>query len=223
MHGDDEHYGSIFRNEMFDGFPSKPKLTDVVGIMNKAATQDLFDSKLWPVVSRMLAKGTAPDKATGDAAKLVDAWSKKGAPRLGSPPGGPIPDPGAAVAAAAFPRLRAAALGSVLGTSNVDQLAGLVGGGTLSILDKDLRTELGDKVVGPFSMRYCGKGNVSTCATALWSAMKGAVAELTSKQGADQSKWRADQGMTRFVPGLIPTTFPTTNRPTYQQILEWGK
>jgi acyl-homoserine lactone acylase PvdQ len=223
MHGDDEHFGSIHRVEMFDGFPSKPKLTDVVGIMNKAATQDLFGSNVWPVVSQMLAKGKAPDKATGDAAKLVDSWAKKGAPRLGSPPGGPIPDPGAAVAAAAFPRLRLAALGSVLGTTNVDDLSGLIGGGTLSMLDKDLRTELGQKVNGPFSMRYCGKGNVSRCATALWSAMKAAVTELTRRQGADQSKWRTDQGTTGFVPGLIPDKFPTTNRPTYQQILEWGK
>jgi len=27
----------------------------------------------------------------------------------------------------------------------------------------------------------------------------------------------------RFVPGVIRNTFPSTNRPTYQQILEWDK
>jgi acyl-homoserine lactone acylase PvdQ len=222
MHGDDEHFGSVHRVEMFDGWPSRPKLTDVVGTMNKAATQDVNGSKVWPFVSRMLAKGKAPDTATANAAKLVDAWAKKGAPRLGSPPGGPIPDPGAAVLGAAWPRLRDAVLGSVYGPV-LEDLGSTIGGASVSIVDKDLRSGLGDKVTGPFSMRYCGKGDTAKCASALWAAMKAATAELTGRQGADQSKWRTDQGMTSFVPGVIRNTFPTTNRPTYQQILEWDK
>ncbi|MEA2426319.1 MAG: hypothetical protein QOH13_2729 [Thermoleophilaceae bacterium] len=223
MHGDDEHFGSLFRNEMFDGFPKKPTLADDVGVMNKAATQDLVGSKLWPFISQILAKGKAPDAATAGAAKLVDAWSKKGAPRVGNPAGGPIPDPGAAVLGSAWPKLRDAALGGVYGPV-LDELNNTIGvGAVASIVDKDLRTELGRKVKGPFSMRYCGKGNVAKCSATLWAAMKAAVTELTKKLGSDQSAWRTDQGMTGFVPGLIPTKFPTTNRPTYQQILEWDK
>jgi acyl-homoserine lactone acylase PvdQ len=222
MHGDDEHYGSVFRNEMFSGFPKKAALTDAVGIMNNAATEDLAGSQLWPVISAMLAKGKAPDAATGSAAKLVDAWSKKGSPRVGVPPGGPIPYPGAAVLGAALPKLRQAALGGVYGPL-VDELSNVIGGGTLSVMDKDLRSELGRPVKGPFSMRYCGKGNVSKCAGVLWAAMKSATTELTAKQGSDQSKWRTNQGTTSFVPGLIPDTFPSTSRPTYQQILEFDR
>jgi hypothetical protein len=41
-----------------------------------------------------------------------------------------------------------------------------------------------------------------------------------AEQGPDPAAWRADQGFTSFAPGLIPNTFPTTNRPTYQQVLE---
>jgi hypothetical protein len=189
--------------------------------MNKAASTDLLGAKLWPVISRMLAKGKAPNSATANAAKLVDAWSKKGASRLGKPAGGPIPDPGAAVLGAAWPEMRDAALGPVYG--DVDQLGAVIGGGTGSILDKDLRTLLGEKVNGPFSMRYCGKGNVAKCAAALWAGLKAGVADLTKTQGSNQSKWRTDQGFTTFVPGLIKTKFPSTNRPTYQQILEWDK
>jgi acyl-homoserine lactone acylase PvdQ len=221
MHGDDVHYGSLYRNEMFDSFPSKPTLADDVGVMNKAASQDLLGSKLWPIISRMLAKGKAPDAATANAAKLVDAWAKKGAPRVGKPAGGPIPYPGAAVLQSAWPKLRDAALEPVFG--DVARLDAVIGGGTGSILDKDLRTQLSDKVIGPFSERYCGRGNVAACAKALWSGLQVAVKDLTAKQGSDQSKWRTDQGFTTFVPGLIPTKFPTTNRPTYQQILEWDK
>jgi acyl-homoserine lactone acylase PvdQ len=223
MHGDDEHYGSIFRNEMFDGWPSKPKVTDAVGIMNKAASQDLYGSKLWPVVRAMLNKGTPPDAATRRSAELVDAWVKKGAPRVGSPPGGPIPDPGAAVFGSAFSKLRDAALTPVYGkTQNLTDVIG--SGATGSIVDKDLRSELGQPVKGPFSQRYCGKGNVKTCAAALWGAVKAATTELTKSQGSDPTKWRTNQGRTSFIPGLIAdTTFPTTNRPTYQQVLEFDK
>jgi acyl-homoserine lactone acylase PvdQ len=223
MHGDDEHYGSLYRNEMFDGYPKKPTLADDVGVMNKAATQDLYGSKLWPIISRVLAKGKAPDASTANAAKLVDAWSKKGAPRTGRPAGGPIPYPGAAIMGEAFPRLRDAALKPVVGSSLPDLVSTVGSGATASMLDKDLRSVLGEKVKGPFSTRYCGKGSLKRCAALLWSAMRAANAALKSKQGSDQSKWRTDQGFTTFVPGLIPTKFPSTNRPTYQQILEWDK
>ena len=88
-----------------------------------------------------------------------------------------------------------------------------------SYVDKDLKTELGRHVLAPYSVRYCGLGNVPACARSLWLAIKAGRAELVKQHGANESAWRIDQGFTGFVPGLIPTTFPTTNRPTYQQVI----
>ena len=61
MHGDDEPYGSAHRVEMFNRFPQAVKITDDVGIMNRAATQDVR-SPVWPIVSRVLHAGQAPTR-----------------------------------------------------------------------------------------------------------------------------------------------------------------
>lgn len=219
MHGDDEHYGSVHRVEMFDGWPRRVRLTDVVGIMNKAATQDVIGTEVWPVIRAVLNRGSAPDALTARAAELVDEWSRAGSPLLGDPPGGPIPFPGAAVMARSWPRLSDAVLEPVLGPL-VDDLVDVVGrpGG---LPDKDLRTLLRRRVRGRFALRYCGGGDLESCASSLWTALKSGVDELVAQQGPDPSAWRAGQGSTGFVPGLIPDRFPTTNRPTYQQLLEF--
>ena len=60
MHGDDEPYGSVQRVENFDRFAPDVVLTDVVGIMNRAATEDVR-SPVWPLISRVLrSPGPAP-------------------------------------------------------------------------------------------------------------------------------------------------------------------
>ena len=59
MHADDEPFGSVHRVEMFNRFPALAQITDNVGIMNRAATQDVR-SPVWPVVSRVLRTATAP-------------------------------------------------------------------------------------------------------------------------------------------------------------------
>ena len=63
MHGDDEPYGSVQRVENFDQWPAQPQITDNVGIMNRAATEDVRSS-VWPIISRVLrSPGPAPDAA----------------------------------------------------------------------------------------------------------------------------------------------------------------
>jgi hypothetical protein len=88
-----------------------------------------------------------------------------------------------------------------------------------SYVDKDLKTELGRHVLAPYSVRYCGLGNVRACARSLWRAVTAGEADLVAQDGPSQSAWRINQGMTSFVPKLISTTFPATNRPTYQQVI----
>src|SRR5262249_13414171 len=81
MHGDDEPYGSFQRVEMFNRFPVAVQITDNVGIMNRAATQDLR-SPVWPLVSRVLRTGTAPTPRDDQVVSLLDDWVSRDAPRL---------------------------------------------------------------------------------------------------------------------------------------------
>jgi hypothetical protein len=91
-------------------------------------------------------------------------------------------------------------------------------------VDKDLRTLLGDPVEGRFNLSYCGLGSLPDCRDSLWQAIHEAADTLTAQQGqTDPSLWRKPAATTGFVPGLIPTRFPTTNRSTFQQVLEFDR
>jgi len=217
MHGDDAHYGSVQHVELFGPWPTHPQLSDVVGVMNKAATQDATGALVWPVIRAMLSRGRAPDAQTARAAALIDDWVRHGTPTLGSPPGGPIPYADAAVLNAAWPHIFDAVLRPRLGNL-LGAFENLLGRDP-SYVDKDLKTQLGRHVLAPYSVRYCGRGNVPACARSLWLAIKAGRTDLVKQHGTNESSWRIDQGLTGFVPGLIPTTFPTTNRPTYQQVI----
>ena len=221
MHGDDAHFGSVQHVELFGPFPRRPRINDVVGVMNKAATQDETGVLVWPVVRAMLGRVRAPDGNTARAVKLIDNWVRHGAPTTGSPPGGPIPFAGAALLKASWPHIFDAVMGPRLG-SLLLPFIGLLGRDP-SYVDKDLSTELGRRVAAPFSVRYCGRGQVRRCARALWAAIKAGRADLVKQDGASESAWRTNQGMTGFIPHLIPTTFPTTNRPTYQQVISLAR
>jgi acyl-homoserine lactone acylase PvdQ len=217
MHGDDAHYGSVQHVELFGPWPRHPRINDAVGVMNKAATQDVTGVLVWPVVRAMLRRGKAPDAQTARAVSLIDNWVRHGAPTVGKPPGGPIPYAGAALLRAAWPHIFDAVMhpryGNLLG-----RFEALLGRDS-SYVDKDLKTQLGRHVLAPYAFRYCGRGRVATCARSLWSAIKAGRADLVRQQGPQTGSWRIDQGMTGFIPGLIPTKFPTTNRPTYQQVI----
>ena len=41
--------------------------------------------------------------------------------------------------------------------------------------------------------------------------------------GADPGAWRGPAARIGFTPGLIPNTIPFTNRPTFQQVLEFQR
>src|SRR5262249_34823575 len=64
--GDDNpSYQSIQRVVMYrDGWPRRARIEDVVSIVNRAATEDLRATHVWPVVNRVLSGGPAPDALT---------------------------------------------------------------------------------------------------------------------------------------------------------------
>jgi acyl-homoserine lactone acylase PvdQ len=217
MHGDDQHLGSVQHIELFGPWPAHPHINDAVGVMNQAATQDVTGVMVWPVVRAMLRRAAAPSVATANAVALVDTWVHHGAPTVGHPGGGPIPYAGAAVLRASWPHIFDAVMGPRYG-SLLPKFETLLGRDP-SYVDKDLKHELGRRLLAPYSVRYCGRGDVGGCARSLWAAVSAGMADLSRQQGANPLSWRVNQGFTSFVPGLIPTTFPTTNRPTYQQVI----
>jgi acyl-homoserine lactone acylase PvdQ len=222
MHGDDEPYGSVQRVENFDRFPAQAQLTDNVGIMNRAASEDVRSSA-WPLVSRVLRTGAAPDARDQQILDLLDEWIGRDAPRLDADNDTFYDEAGPVIMDAMWRPLVNAVMAPVFGgligdLNNIRDLNGLEGA---SYVDKDLRRLLGDPVVGPFNLAYCGAGDLTACRDALWQAIHATAATTATQLGQpDPALWRRAARRTGFTPGLLPNTFPFTNRPTFQQVLE---
>ena len=78
-------------------------------------------------------------------------------------------------------------------------------------------------VDGEFNLRYCGNGALDACRASLWAAFDTARRDASRpRQGPDPAAWRADASRSGFAPGLIPDTFRATNRPTFQQVIEFA-
>ena len=225
MHGDDEPYGSVHRVELFDKYPSKVTLAQDVSVMNRAATEDVR-SPVWPAVRAVL--GNAPDARDAKVVSLLDAWVAADAPRLDADGDGLNDDPGAVIMDALWKPLATTVMKPVLGdplVAAVDAVRGLSGLSGESYVDKDLRTLLNpSKVRGRFHLRYCGNGSLEACRASLWATIQSVGDGLAAAQGnPDPAAWRGKASRTGFQPGLIPDTFRATNRPTFQQVLEFQK
>lgn len=223
MHGDGSPYGSVHRVELFDQFPNRVDLAGVVGVMNRSATEDVR-SPAWPVVSEVLRGSDAPSALAAQVVDLLDAWVADDAPRLDADDDGFNDDAGPTIMDALWERLVAAAMRPVFGnlTEALDQIRNLDGNDGSSLVDKDLRTLLGKEVEGEFNLSYCGNGNLDDCRASLWQVVDEVARELAAERGDDPSTWRKEGARSGFVPGLIPETFRSTNRPTFQQVLEFA-
>jgi acyl-homoserine lactone acylase PvdQ len=219
MHGDGNQYGSHHRVENFDQWPEEAELSDVVSIMNRAATEDTL-SPVWAVVLEALAGGDAPSDLSTEAIAILDAWVADDAPLLDADEDGDYDEPGALLASELWGVVQQAALRPVFGTLFDDGI-GLRGIDESSLIDKDLRTLLGQPVEGEFQLSYCGAGDLATCQADLWAAIDARVQELATDLGDDPTTWRREGRRSRFTPGLIDDDFRSTNRPTYQQVLEF--
>ena len=222
MHGDDEPYGSVHRVELFDRFPRKSRITDVVGIMNRAATEDTH-SPVWPVVSDVLATGPAPTPRDQQVVDLLDDWVSRDAPRLDANDDGDFDEAAPEVMDRVWRPIANAVMEPVFGSlvNDLNAVRGLNGLSGESYVDKDLRALLGRSVRQPFLLTYCGGGSLADCRASLWDAVHAVADDLESDFGsADPSTWIGPGDRTGFAPGILPNTFPTTNRPTFQQVLE---
>jgi acyl-homoserine lactone acylase PvdQ len=225
MHGDDSPFGSVHRVELFDQWPHDVELADVVSVMNRSATEDTR-SPVWPVVSKVLRSGPAPSPLSAQALDVLDEWIRRDAPRLDADQDGKNDDAGAPIMDAVWRPIAEAVMRPVYGDllDELNDIRGLNGLAGASFVDKDLRTLLGhERVRGRFNLSYCGNGSLAACRASLWAAFDQAVNSLAAAQGNDPAAWRGTASRTSFAPGLIPDTFRSTNRPTFQQVLEFVK
>jgi acyl-homoserine lactone acylase PvdQ len=226
MHGDDEPYGSVQHVELFSRYPSKVKLTDDVGIMNRAATED-GRADVWSVVSRVLHGGAAPNTRDQRVVDLLDNWVRRDAPREDVNSDLKWDEASPTIMDELWTPIANAVMGRVFKGKLLDELnevRGLNGQSGHSYVDKDLRRLLGRKVRGPYNLRYCGLGSVKACRASLWAAVESVSNALATRfNDPDPTHWIGDASRTGFQPGLIPTTFRTTNRPTFQQVLEFQR
>ncbi len=155
---------------------------------------------------------------------LLDDWVSRDAPRLDADNDTLYDEPSPAIMDALFKPLAQTVLHGRLGdlVDDVDSVRGLGSLSGESYVDKDLRTLLGDNVKGRFNLKYCGNGSLNQCSSWLWYTLH-VVGDGLAKNfnNPDPAKWIATASRTGFQPGLIPNTMRTTNRPTFQQVLEF--
>jgi acyl-homoserine lactone acylase PvdQ len=209
----------------------------VTGAMNAAATQDMREMTLEPILSRLLHRGHAPSARDAKMLALLEAWHRHGGSRLDRTDVsgiGQITDPGAAIMDVAWPLLANAWARPVLGPALSNELASFNGqfdqppGGQYNgwhiYMDKDLRTMLRMPVQGKYAVRYCGGGNLKRCRKLLWAAIDAAGNQLAAAQGPNPASWRSSATAERitFVPGLLTFTMRYSNRPSgIQQVLSF--
>src|SRR5439155_8253728 len=124
---------------MFNRFPALAQITDNVGIMNRAATQDVR-SPVWPVISRVLRTATAPSPRDQQVVDILDDWVSRDAPRLDADNDTFYDEPGPVIMDGVWRPIADAVMSPVIGAlipdlNNVRSLSGLEGE---SYVDKDL-------------------------------------------------------------------------------------
>ena len=213
MHGDDEAYGSVHRVELFDKFPRRVRLTDVVEHHEPGGHRGRALAGLAAWCSKVLRTGPAPSARDQKVVDLLDDWvraRRAAARRRRRRPLRRVrrrrswtrlwrPDRGGGDGSACS--------GDLL--DDVNSVRGLSGLAGESYVDKDLRTLLGvprERVA--FNLRYCGEGSLRACRDSLWIALHRGRRRrwpLSSASPIRRSGWQTRR-RTGFQPGLIPNT-----------------
>lgn len=238
MHGDDTPYGSVHRLDLFDQWSEQTDLAGVVNVMNRSATEDTR-TPAWPAIIEVLRGSEAPTPLAGQVIDILDAWVADDAPRLDADEDGFFDEAAPTIMDALFEPLVREVMGTVFTGDLIDalnEIRGLSGRqdrgsvGTpagASYLDKDLRTVLGQEVQGRYNNQYCGAGDLDTCRADLWAVVDDVSQTLALERGDDPTTWLMEAPRLSFAP-LVPldangepASFRPTNRPTFQQVLEF--
>jgi acyl-homoserine lactone acylase PvdQ len=224
---------------------AKLTLPQVIDIMETAGTEDLRAHSVLPLALRII--GRPKDPALRQAVSLLRAWRKSGGARIDRDNNGTYEHSDAIrimdawwplwVRAEFQPVLHKAALDSLLATTAVDNppnnhgdhLGSSYQGAWFGYVRKDLRTVLGRKVKGRYARKYCGRGRLKRCRSALRASLKAALGvpaselykdDVCAKAGQDRDQKCFDSIRFRPVGGATQPLIPWVNRPTYQQANE---
>lgn len=233
-------FGPVFRSQLLDARIRRAKrdgkvtLVELVNAMGDAGTADLRGDKVLPHMLKAL--GRLHSERLRNIKGMLARWHKSGSHRRDRNRDGQYERQAAvalmdewwnpALDAMFKPRLGRAIHRVPQGR---DDEPGPVGsayiGGWYGYANKDLRTVLGGRVRGRYSLGYCGRGHLRWCRKALRASFKASVASLSDRFGRSPSSWDADEekDMIRFRPIGIQGQEPMRwqNRPTFQQVLEF--
>ena len=210
-------------------------LAGVTSAMNQAATEDVRAVTAVPLLARVLKGSKAPSRQAATMLTLLKRWTRAGGNVLDANHDGKIDNPGAAIMAAAWPRIANAFMRPVLGPQ-LNQLNalfprfdGYLAGqynGWYQYFARDIDKLLKVHQPQPFTNDYCGAGRLTRCQAALWGAIAAAGRQLTrSQQTATPSAWRASATAIQihFSP-LDVFTMSYTNRPSgIQQVISFDR
>ena len=204
---------------------SGPRSPTWSSVMNRAATEDVR-SPVWPVVSKVLHGGAGAERARPRrSSSILDDWVRRDAPRLDADNDGLYDEPGPAIMDAVWrpiaeavmrPRARrparrawttSAASAAWPASPTSTRTCARCSAGTVrgQVQPPLLRQGLAERAAA----RRCGRR--STRRRTSWRR----------SSDPDPTKWLTTAARTSFIPGLIPNTMRATNRPTFQQVLEF--
>jgi acyl-homoserine lactone acylase PvdQ len=204
----------------------------VLGAENAAATADPR-ALMWPAVTAVLARGTAPSPLAQAVVDQITAWSAGDASWVDANGDGLVDAPGQASMRAIWSDLAGAAMCGRLGASLCKALEtrqvrfqsppGGMYGGWHQYMAKDLRSLAGARVRGALNVRYCGKGKVAACARDLWAAIdRAAQAEAARRGNTDPASWHQPVTKISFSP-LPLVDMQYTNRPSgIHQVMQFA-
>jgi hypothetical protein len=250
-----QQFTSVYRSQLLDRAVNsyldsgkrKMTLVDLVNAMGNAGTQDLRGVAVLPYALKVIGRRTDP--ALAHAVDELRAWSASGAHRIDRqrPGASGVYDQGEAVRImdAWWPLLIRAEFEPVLGPALVGQIEadfaindepghGTSGShlgsafdvGFYGIVQKDLRSALGERVAGPLNRVYCGAGSLARCRAALVSSLSQAIAEPAPQvYPADGVCPAGDQMCSdsiqfRAIGAITQPLIEWINRPTFQQAVE---
>ena len=250
-------FSSVYRSIPLDDYiekgirgGNKMSLVELIDAMELAGTTDLRGYEILPYALRVL--GRPRDPQLRDAVAKLRAWQRAGAHRRDKDKDGTY-EHGEAIRImdAWWPRWIRAEFEPTLGKDLFGGVEGMIGldnapnnhgqhlgsayqDGWYGYAKKDLRTLLGERVRGKYSRKYCGKGKLSRCRSALAASLKDAIAnsdpakvygddqKCVDESGGDGNKLQYcyDTVVHRPLGAIQQPRIHWINRPTFQQAVE---
>jgi acyl-homoserine lactone acylase PvdQ len=225
----------------------KMSLVDLINAMEDAGTVDLRADKALPLALRVIGKPAAPALKT--AVAKLRAWVRAGSHRRDLDNNGTYEHSEAIrILDAWWPLWMQAEFGNRLGkglyaavqgmlpldnapNNHGEHLGSAYQDGWYGYASKDLRTVLGQKVRGRYSMVYCGAGSRAKCRAALRKSLTAALAADDAQKlyggdavcvaaGRDGDQKCFDAVRMRPLGAITQPLIDWINRPTFQQAVE---